>query len=142
MFIGGIPAPQGSKNAYARGNQIVLVEASKKLKPWRDKCRQAFKIAAANNDINTEGLNHEVALKVCLTFHLAKPKTVLRLWPTVKPDLDKLTRAVLDAATGVVWHDDSQVIELIVRKVYAISEPGVLVIVEPLKKVFEYTHTH
>src|SRR6185503_2261544 len=34
-------------------------------------------------------------------------------WPPhlKKPDADKLMRAVFDGLTGVVWHDDSQVIE-------------------------------
>lgn len=39
-----------------------------------------------------------------------------------KPDVDKLTRAVFDAMTGIVWHDDSQVVETNVRKRYA--DPG------------------
>jgi Holliday junction resolvase RusA-like endonuclease len=32
--------------------------------------------------------------------------------PTAPPDIDKLARAVLDALTGIVYDDDSQVIEL------------------------------
>jgi len=31
----GKPLPQGSKNAFKTGNRVVLVEASKGLKPWR-----------------------------------------------------------------------------------------------------------
>ena len=38
------------------------------------------------------------------------------LWRSVRPDLDKLARAVLDALTGIVWVDDDQVVELAYRK--------------------------
>ena len=39
--------------------------------------------------------------------------------PTVKPDVDKLSRSVLDALTGIVWVDDAQVVDKTVRKRYA-----------------------
>ncbi|WP_312778521.1 hypothetical protein [Corynebacterium variabile] len=35
FHVPGVPAPQGSKNAYRRGNKVLLVESSKKVKPWR-----------------------------------------------------------------------------------------------------------
>ena len=38
------------------------------------------------------------------------------LWRPVRPDIDKLARAVLDALTGIVWVDDDQVVELVCRK--------------------------
>ncbi len=31
---------------------------------------------------------------------------------TKRPDLDKLTRAVLDALSGIVWRDDSLIVDL------------------------------
>lgn len=37
----------------------------------------------------------------------------------VRPDLDNLAKAVTDAANGVLWDDDSQVAELIAKKLYA-----------------------
>jgi Holliday junction resolvase RusA-like endonuclease len=40
-------------------------------------------------------------------------------WHIVRPDADKLIRAVLDALTGKVWRDDCQVAELLIRKRYA-----------------------
>jgi crossover junction endodeoxyribonuclease RusA len=38
--------------------------------------------------------------------------------PAKVPDIDKLTRAVLDALTSIVWVDDSQVVRLTASKVY------------------------
>jgi Holliday junction resolvase RusA-like endonuclease len=38
--------------------------------------------------------------------------------PAHAPDIDKLLRAVMDALTGIAYADDSQVIEVMVSKVY------------------------
>ena len=38
-----------------------------------------------------------------------------RSWPDVKPDIDKLARAVLDGITGIVIRDDAQGVEISVR---------------------------
>jgi Holliday junction resolvase RusA-like endonuclease len=40
------------------------------------------------------------------------------IWPCVRPDIDKLARAVLDALTGVLWTDDGQVCSLELEKHY------------------------
>lgn len=48
-----------------------------------------------------------------------------------KPDVDKCLRAVCDAMTGPVWHDDSQVVVARPRKryVYPDETPGAIVLV-------------
>jgi crossover junction endodeoxyribonuclease RusA len=63
-----------------------------------------------------------------LHFGIPKPKSApkrRRVWPAKRPDLDKLTRAVLDALTYVIFADDSQVVELHASKDY--GAPGVAV---------------
>lgn len=37
-------------------------------------------------------------------------------FPTARPDVDKHARAIMDALHGVVWRDDSQVVEVLGRK--------------------------
>jgi crossover junction endodeoxyribonuclease RusA len=45
----------------------------------------------------------------------------------VRPDLDKLVRAVLDALSEAgVWRDDAQVVSVVARKAYG-SAPGLTV---------------
>ena len=59
---------------------------------------------------------------VSLGFAFLRPKSVSkkkRPYVTVKPDVDKLARAVLDAMTGVVFRDDAQVVKLEVEKQYS-----------------------
>ena len=36
-----------------------------------------------------------------------------------KPDSDNVAKAILDSLNGIAWHDDSQVVELTVRKRHA-----------------------
>lgn len=45
FHVAGIPAPQGGKSGYIRGGHVVLVESSKKVKPWRAAVAQATTIA-------------------------------------------------------------------------------------------------
>ena len=48
------------------------------------------------------------------TYTTPAPKWVIK-----KPDIDKVTRAVLDALTGFAYDDDSQVVVLKALKLYA-----------------------
>ena len=57
-----------------------------------------------------------------LLFVFNKPKTVKRNEPYVRPDLDKLIRAVLDGLTDVAYEDDQQVVRLTAQKSYGETE--------------------
>lgn len=48
-----------------------------------------------------------------------------------KPDIDNVVKAVLDALNGVAYRDDTQVIELHVRKSYS-EKPRVEVCIEKI----------
>lgn len=61
----------------------------------------------------------EGPLCVTLKFHVARPKTVTRDYPTVRPDIDNYAKAILDACNGIVWDDDAQIVELRLSKRYA-----------------------
>lgn len=58
------------------------------------------------------------------------------VFPTKKPDMDNVIKAIFDGLNGVVWVDDVQVVDSVVRKRYA-ETPGVRVRVVPL-----YTTDH
>ena len=111
----GIPAPQGSKQAFVRGKRAVLVEMSKALPRWRAAVTEA---ARAEHD----GPPLDGPLAVWITFYLPRPKSVparRRPYPTVTPDLDKLARAVLDGITDArLWTDDARVVDLTITKRY------------------------
>jgi len=56
------------------------------------------------------------------------------LRPWRQPDLDKLSRSIADAMTGVVFNDDAQIVRLLAEKVYANEgeRPGVDITIEAL----------
>ena len=35
-----------------------------------------------------------------------------------KPDIDNLTKFVFDSLTGIIFHDDAQVVKLVASKIY------------------------
>jgi crossover junction endodeoxyribonuclease RusA len=80
---------------------------------------------------------HDQGVRLTIAFYLPRPKKHHKrgvfVPHCVKPDLDRLVRAILDALTGVVYHDDNQVTELVTAKYYAgVDEPArVQVRVEP-----------
>ncbi len=73
-------------------------------------------------------------VRLALVFWLPMPRTIpaeRKGWPTTRPDLDKLTRSVKDALTGIIWRDDSQVCVSEQQKRYS-ATPGVGVTLEEL----------
>ena len=122
VFIPGRPAPQGSKRHLGNG---IMVESSKAVKPWRVdvawKVREAF-LTPFDGPVRLE-----------LEFVMPRPKsTPKKSTPAAikRPDVDKLARAVLDAITGVVVADDSQIVHLVATKRIAeLDEPtGVMLV--------------
>lgn len=126
----GRPIPQGSKTVYMVKGKPVLADAnSKDLKPWRKTVTAAVRAARGVVQIPRE---RAVAVSAVFTFE--RPKTVTREYPTVKPDLDKLIRAVFDAVTEAgLWADDCQVVDMRIREQYG-SVPGVEVTVGEIRE--------
>jgi len=105
--VDGVPVPQGSMKVI---NGHVLHSQGSALAVWRSSIALAAKLAGAKP---VEG-----AVGIEVTFRVRRPKTVKRDFPTVAPDLDKYVRGLLDALTGICYLDDSQVIDIIAKKVY------------------------
>jgi Holliday junction resolvase RusA-like endonuclease len=112
----GIARPQGSMRAFLpKGSEFpVVTHNNANSTAWRHRVAESAKTVA------DEGLFvGPVALEV--TFHLPRPKALARRvrHHLTKPDLDKLVRCVKDGLTGILYHDDSQVVDLTAHKVYA-----------------------
>ena len=67
------------------------------------------------------------------SFSKSKRQMAMDGWilPRVKPDVDNVAKAVLDALNGVCYADDKQVVQLIVSKEYG-AEPRLEVSMEVL----------
>ena len=107
FFVSGRPIPQGSLK-FINGHAIHV--RAQDLALWRADIANQARYAKVSK---AEG-----AVEVILTFVMIKPKTVKRKEPFVRPDLDKLIRAVLDGLTDVAYLDDQQVTRITATKTY------------------------
>ena len=127
----GLPAQSGSKTPipYHKPDGSLGVrtfDASKRMKPWKNQVSWAackvYKRPVFRNAVRLE-----------IIFYLPRPKNqfkirkgatsgILKDWappyPIVTPDLTKLVRCLEDALKGIIWKDDSQVVEQETRKLY------------------------
>jgi crossover junction endodeoxyribonuclease RusA len=121
FHVHGLPIAQGSSRAFVVNGKPIITTTAKGLSIWRRLIADV-----AQRFAPPEPWDGPVGIE--LHFGIPKPKSApkkRRVWPDKRPDLDKLTRAVLDALTYVVFADDSQVVELSASKDY--GAPGVAV---------------
>lgn len=126
--VRGVPVAQGSPRAFVAGGRAVVVSGAQgkgshgsALHQWRssiaDEARRAMTGLPAFGGPVT----------VLANFVLARPKSHRRTdgvslvkgaprYPRL--DIDKLSRALLDGLTGVVYDDDSQVVWLSAEKAW------------------------
>lgn len=102
----------------AKQHAAVTHAYPEKLRSWRSDAVYAAQRAFAGRP-TIEG-----PVRVTIVFHMRPPKRRVREAPTVRPDIDKLERAVLDVLqmAGIV-KDDAQVVDLTASKVYAAVAP-------------------
>lgn len=136
VLVHGEPIPQGSKRWMPKSGTLISAN-DKKLRPWRDKLAEEFR------KLDLETLLGPVQVELAFYVqHLASHfgsgrnagtlKSSAPVYAKTRPDIDKLTRAVLDAMTeSALIRDDGQVAVLIAEKRYA-RTPGVHVKLRPL----------
>jgi Holliday junction resolvase RusA-like endonuclease len=131
--VRGLPKPAGSKRVFLVGKgaarRPVVTDDCRTGRDWRASVQHAI-------DRVHPGPPLEGPLEVCFYFTMPRPQFHFRRGgavrpsapehPTTKPDVTKLVRAVEDAATGLLWRDDSQLVTQTATKRYG-SRPGVLI---------------
>ena len=78
-----------------------------------------------------------IKVSICATFPIPKSATKAKrfsmeesyILPTVRPDLDNIAKAVLDALNGIAFGDDCQIVQLSASKWYG-GEPGLEIEIE------------
>lgn len=128
ITVHGTPAPQGSKRHVGGG---VMIESSKKVKPWRQDVKAAALAALelegatiGGTQLHRPPLDGPLAASMVFTVRhrpAGKPTwwpAGLRwakalMWrPASTPDLSKLLRSTEDALTDAgAWKDDARVVE-------------------------------
>lgn len=142
FFVAGVPIPKGSAKAFVNkktGRAIVTQTNREKQKPWAsDISYHASKEHKSGLILGPVKLNlHFVMPRPKCHYGTGKNSACLKpgapVWHISTPDLDKLTRCVKDALTGVIWKDDSQVCKMgEVTKQYG-DKPGVFISVSEIR---------
>lgn len=126
MRAAGLPEPE---------TQLIRFTAYGNVQPaHRPRAYRVGKGVRMRNDdrhtnwmetIKMQALNHrpetllDGPLRVTMTVYLLRPKGAKnRLYPHVKPDLSNLVKAVEDALNGLIWTDDSRIVDLRTSKLY------------------------
>lgn len=144
FFAAGVARPKGSHRAFVvpgKGGaraRAVMAGMGKDEKGWRGA------VSSAAHEAMARLAPFEGGVVLELEFYTQRPKGHFRTngelrplvqpRPTRAPDADKLARSVGDALNGIAYRDDSQVVELVVRKLYTTAaQPhvGVRVTVRP-----------
>jgi Holliday junction resolvase RusA-like endonuclease len=144
IVVHGRPAPQGSKkyaghrrNSASGRISAVLVEQSKRVKPWRALVTAATRTAIDTGKVGYQALDGPLEAEIIFTVRkpASAPKR-RRTWPTTRDsgDLDKLLRSTFDGiADGQAVVDDSRIIRVTATKAFplehpeALSEPGAII---------------
>ena len=150
LFVSGHPRPAGSKTGIPiyrgkRGSadrkftgKVAMLDSSGQAgKEWRQDIKHAAKQVFRGPPLSGP-------LVVNFSFVYPRPKNHFGTGKnsgllkdgspkhhTSRPDVLKLSRAVEDALTGIVWVDDSQIVDERISKSYG-DRPGVHIIVASL----------
>jgi Holliday junction resolvase RusA-like endonuclease len=59
-----------------------------------------------------------VGIVCCFPYSKGTPKKRIEDWAprTVRPDVDNLSKTILDGCNGILWADDAQIVEMTVSK--------------------------
>ena len=134
--IVGIPKSKGSLSPFiqwidgkpkARLMEKKSRSSRKALNDWREVCGRVFKQAASH--ASRFGLvrgRYLQPVAVTCQFSLPRPKSAPSYVeaPTTYPDIDKLTRVILDELRLWILTDDRQIVDVHATKVYADTDSG------------------
>jgi Holliday junction resolvase RusA-like endonuclease len=109
------PQPQGSIRAFMPkgAKHPVLTSDNKELKSFR---QEVSKVAMlVRNEAKAPGgliFGKHEPVDLSATFYFQKPESVAkkRRHHVVKPDASKLVRSIEDSLTGIIFHDDAQIV--------------------------------
>lgn len=114
--VAGLPVQEGNIS-FGKNGQAYHREGDR-LQQWRTDIGWAAKQDHLTR-ITPEKRPWAGPVEVCLYFtYKASRKAQRGTYKDTRPDIDKLTRAALDALTGVLFKDDAQVARLEVWKTY------------------------
>ncbi len=138
FFVPGLPTGKGRPIAKVRrlgnGKSTVMMQTPAKTVNYEGKIALAAEAAMAGRAPMIG------PMIVCIDLHFpvapswSKRRRAAALadveTPTKRPDSDNVLKAICDGINGIVWADDVQVVDVVMRKRYR-EIPGVRVEIEP-----------
>lgn len=137
MWVPGRPQTAGSKSAFVNpktGRAIVTESGKGAAKVAKKTWRQDLKDEGIRQRRSAWLTDEPVDVALCAQFVFVRARQstqmgtgrnagVVKDWaadrrPVERPDALKLTRAAEDALTGVLWLDDSQIVDEWISKAY------------------------
>jgi len=123
FIVYGEPKAQGRPRFKRRGNSVQTYD-DPKSNEYKD---TVYSVAVQNKppELLQGPLSVVIVCLRSMTAAILKSarKTTLaeagKIFPLTKPDVDNYAKGVKDALKGVIWRDDSQVVELTVIKRYS-----------------------
>lgn len=134
----GRPRAVGRKRRDKATGQLVSYTAHitpERTENYENRIGMAGQQAMAGRDLIEGPVMVELHIALSIPQSMSKKRKALAaagdLFPTKKPDMDNVIKAIYDGLNGVVWKDDVQVVDAHVRKRFG-DTPGVSVRVVPL----------
>ncbi len=142
FFVPGLPVGKGRPKATTINGRARMYTPAKTAS-------YEGKVAMAATQAMAGCPPIECPAVICLDVHLpiarswskkAKAAALADLAPPArKPDADNVLKAICDAINGIVWIDDVQVVDVVMRKRYR-DVPGVYVEIEPYEPPHNLAH--
>lgn len=128
----GEPVPQPRPKARAHGGHARVYMPRGPHQGWEEA------VATKAAEIFLEPVEKGIPVSVSIDLYFPWPKSYSKKkraglqvfsflervgMKATRPDIDNLAKAILDGMNGVAFHDDGQVWELRVRKLYSETDP-------------------
>jgi len=117
--------PRGKGRPRFSSGKFVRVYTDNKTRAYEDQLKahitsHLLRELGSFSKVSSALMDYPVQVEVI--FNIKRPKSVSekkRKYPIVKPDIDNYIKALFDAMNGIVWKDDSLVVQCKVQKLYA-----------------------
>lgn len=136
FVVPGEPVGKGRPRFYRRGNGVGTYTPDKTIE-YEARIQHAFVRGVISGNCPTFPEGVPLRMEIMAVFGIPKSASKIKtknmqeatIRPTKKPDADNIAKIVADALNGIAYKDDTQLVEIEVRKVYG-EQPRITVNLE------------